>query len=712
MGVATSRERALAVLGAVVLLAAFTWLMWRPSAVPPPATGHIDAPPNILLITLDTTRADRLGSYGYAGAATPNLDRLASEGVRFARALSPVPLTLPAHASLLTGRQPFTHGVRNNGHFTLPGDVPTLASVLSTRGYDTAAFVSSFVLDRQFGLATGFTHYDAMLDEARPGASVSLELERRGDRTVAAAAAWLADRSRQARRPYFLWVHLYDPHEPYAAPSPFRERFAGRDYDGEVAFADALVGELLEASGYASAAPPLVVVAGDHGESLGEHGESTHGLFVYDETQRVPLIVTWPRVLRPRVVETPVRLLDVGPTVADLVAAPALDGAEGRSLRPLLDGAGAGDEAEVAYAETYFPQFFMRWAPLRAVEAGRWKYIDAPEPELYDLNADPGEERNLARTERARAAALKRVLDGMTGTGAGRLAATPLSDDARERLASLGYLSSASPRAAAAPSESLPDPKRMVALYERLLAANRALAEGNAADAARLAREVLAADANNPYARLIQGRAALAVGRFREAVTALKAYVAHVPASADAHHWMALAYLRLGDRALALAEEDAALAIDPGHTGAVSLRAGLLFSTGKRKEGIRALREAAAHSPGNTTLRLELADLLTDARQFVDAEAEFRRVLALRPRDARALLGLALVLGATGRTADALEPLDQAVAIDPRDEEARFARAEILEQLGKLEAARVEYAWVVAQATRPDLRRIAKEKIR
>jgi arylsulfatase A-like enzyme len=294
--------------------------MWRPSAVQPPVAGHIDTPPNILLITLDTTRADRLGSYGYAGAATPNLDRLASEGVRFARALSPVPLTLPAHATLLTGRQPFTHGVRNNGHFTLPEDVPTLASVLSTRGYDTAAFVSSFVLDRQFGLATGFTHYDATLDEARPGAAVSLELERRGDRTVAAARAWLADRARQAQRPYFLWVHLYDPHEPYAAPSPYRERFAGRDYDGEVAFADALVGELLEASGYASGAPPLVVVASDHGESLGEHGESTHGLFVYDETQRVPLIVTWPRVLSPRVVETPVRLLDVAPTVADLAA--------------------------------------------------------------------------------------------------------------------------------------------------------------------------------------------------------------------------------------------------------------------------------------------------------------------------------------------------------------------------------------------------------
>ena len=345
----------------------------RPPAVLPPAT------PDVLLITLDTTRADRLGSYGYAGAATPNLDRLAADGVRFERALSPVPLTLPAHASLLTGRQPFTHGVRNNGHFVLPAEVPTLAAALAARGYETAAFVSSFVLDRQFGLARGFAHYDDQLDQAPPGPAASLELERRGDRTVAAARAWLAGTARQnSRRPYFLWVHLYSAHDPYVPPSPFRERFADRPYDGEVAFDDAVVGELLDATGYGAARGPLVVVAGDHGESLGDHGESTHGLFVYDSALRVPLILAWPGVVAPAVATPSVGLVDVAPTILDLAGANALAGAEGRSLRSLVRGDGLADDSPPVYAESYFPQYFMQWSPLRAIEAGRWKFIDAP----------------------------------------------------------------------------------------------------------------------------------------------------------------------------------------------------------------------------------------------------------------------------------------------------------------------------------------------
>lgn len=679
-------------------------------ATPAPRARSSTTPPSVVLITLDTTRADRIGSYGYANAATPNLDRLAGDGVRFERALSPAPLTLPAHASLMTGRQPFSHGVRNNGHFVLPDDVPTLASIFAARGYDTAAFVSSFVLDRQFGLARGFAHYDDALDEAPGGTATPLESERRGDRTLAAAEGWLRGAARgPGGRPYFLWVHLYDPHEPYAPPSPIREQFAGRPYDGEIAFDDALIGQLLTASGYGTGESPLVVVAGDHGESLGEHGESTHGLFVYEAVLRVPLIVSWPGVLAPGVVARPVRLVDLAPTLADLAGAGVIEGAEGESLRPLLSGKEAVDEPPPAYAETYFPQYFMQWAPLRAVEAGRWKYIDAPEPELYDVQADRAEQRNLAGEEPARAASLKRALEGMTGAGRGRQAATPLSAEARERLASLGYLSAATPKPAAS-AAALPDPKRMVPLYALLLRGNRALAEGDAATAATLAREVLAKDRGNAFAQLVLGRASLANGHDQAAIDALKAYVAAVPGSADAHHWMALAYLRLDDRARALAEEEAALAIDPRLHAALALKAGLLFSSGRRDEGLQVLRDAVQREPENMTMRLELADLLTDARRFADAEVEYRRVLAARPRDGRALLGLGLLLGATGRTAAALDPLNQAVAADPRHTEARFARAEILENLGRLTEARADFARVAVEAERPDLRRVAAAK--
>ncbi len=684
------------------MLGGMVWLpRSRQPAILPPAT------PDMLLITLDTTRADRLGSYGYAGAATPNLDRLAADGVRFERALSPVPLTLPAHASLLTGRQPFTHGVRNNGHFVLPAEVPTLAAVLAARGYDTAAFVSSFVLDRQFGLARGFAHYDDRLDETPPGPAASLELERRGDHTVAAARAWLAGAPRQgSTRPYFLWVHLYGAHDPYLPPSPFRERFADRLYDGEIAFDDAVVGELLDATGYGAADGPLVVVAGDHGESLGEHGESTHGLFVYDATLRVPLIVAWPGVVAPAVATPAVGLVDVAPTILDLAGAGALAGAEGQSLRAVMRG-GSMDGSPAVYAETYFPQFFMQWAPLRAIEAGRWKYIDAPEPELYDLRGDPAEQTNLVAREPARVASLKRVLDGLTGAGAGRRASTPLTAEARERLASLGYLSAAAPSSPPTGGARLPDPKRMVGLFEQLLDGNRALARGDAGEAARIARAVLAKDSTNAFARLLLGRAALGAGRHREAIAAFKTYLAKVPGSADAHHWIALAALRMGDRVQALAEEEAALVIDPRHTAAVSIKAGLLFSSGRQDEGLQVLRAAVERDTANPALRTELADLLTDAGRYGDAEGEYRRVLATRPRDGRALLGLGLVLSATGRAEAASEPLNQAVDADPRNDEARFARAEVSERLGRIVAARSDYDWVATNSDRPDLRRAA-----
>jgi choline-sulfatase len=716
-GAAVHGRRAL-VLGLAALLAVGGGLAWYVGGTgtgagggPSGATTPTRAP-DILLITLDTTRADRLGSYGYGAAATPHLDRLAREGVRFERALSPVPLTLPAHASLMTSRDPFRHGVRNNGHFVLPDDVPTLAEALAARGYDTAAFVSSFVLDRQFGLARGFGHYDDALDDPVPGQFVSLELERRGDRTVAAARAWLGEAARRdAGRPYFVWVHLYDAHEPYAPPSPFRERFEGRPYDGELAFQDAVVGELLEATGFGGAASPLVVVAGDHGESLGEHGESTHGLFVYDGVLRVPLIVAWPPRVRPATVSTPVRLVDLAPTILDLAGGPGLDGADGLTLRGLLEGRGRADEPAPAYAETYFPEFFMQWAPLRALHAGRWKYIDAPEPELYDLTADPAEQVNLAARELARAATMKRALEGTVGAGRGRLASTPISGEARERLTSLGYLSAAAPQPADAAGHR-PDPKRMLPLYERLLEGNRQLGIGAAPRAARLAREVLAQDAGNAFAQLLLGRAALAGGQPSDAIAALTAYLAVVPGSADAHHWMALAHLQLGDRARALAEEEAALVLDPRHTAALGLKAGLLFSSGRRDEALRLLVEASARDAANVSLRLELADLLTDAGRYQEAETAFRAVLDRRPRDARALVGHGLALGALGRPGEALAAFTSAVEADPRHVEARFGRGEVLEQLGRLDEARADFSFVATSAERSDLRRVAAEKLK
>jgi choline-sulfatase len=676
------------------------------------------------MVTLDTTRADRLGSYGFAQASTPHLDRLASEGVRFERALSPVPLTLPAHASVMTGRNPYSHGVRNNGHFTLPADVPTLAEQFRAAGYDTAAFVSSFVLDRQFGLVRGFDRYDDTLDpvSASSAAVAPVDLERRGDRTVQAALTWLADRAATpagnppaavsdrprapAARPYFLWVHLYDPHEPYAAPVSFASRFPGAPYDAEVAFVDAAVGELVAGvrSGSPAGSAPLVVVAGDHGESLGDHGESAHGLFVYESAIRVPLIAWWPGRLTPRVVRPHVRLIDVAPTVLAWAGLAAPAGVDGRDVSPLARGETL--PPATAYAETYFPEFFMGWSPLRAIDDGRWKYINSPEPELYDVVADPREIVNRFDNEAATARSLRRQLEEAV-RAADRAATTTLSTDAQRKLAALGYVSIPPTRAGGVP----PAPARMVGLFERLTGGNRALAEGRASEAARIARAVLREDPDTPFAHLLLGRALLATGDPQGATRALATYLQFVPTSADAHHWQALAALQLGDRARALAEEEAALAIDARHAQAIALRAGLLFSSGKRDEGLAALAAAVDGQASNVGLRVDYADLLADAGRVVDAETEYRRALDARPVDLRARAGLGMLLAKMGRLDDAIAALTLALDTDPRHEEARIERAAAYARAGRAAESRADLERLMGPEVRPDIRRAAQREL-
>ncbi len=302
--------------------------------------------PNILLITLDTTRADHLGAYGNVAAQTPTFDRFASEGVLFERAVSVAPITLPAHVSLLSGRYPFAHGVRNNGNFRVADDVPTLATVLHDRGYRTAAFVSAFVLDRRSGLSRGFDEYDDRFD-AGGGRTPDDEIERRGDRTGQLAEKWVATQVGGPgpgvdRPPFFVWLHLYDPHDPYLPPAPFAERFRDHPYDGEIAFDDAVVGSIIDRlKRLGAASTTIVALVGDHGESLGEHGEDTHAMFVYEAALHVPMMVWWPGHLAPVRVSPLVRGIDLAPTLLDLAGMPALAGAQGQTLlRPTGTGVG------------------------------------------------------------------------------------------------------------------------------------------------------------------------------------------------------------------------------------------------------------------------------------------------------------------------------------------------------------------------------------
>jgi choline-sulfatase len=637
--------------------------------------------PNILLITLDTTRADHLGAYGHVAAQTPTLDRLAAEGVLFDRAVSVAPITLPAHVSLLTGRYPFAHGVRNNGNFRVADDVPTLATALHDRGYRTAAFVSAFVLDRRSGLSRGFDEYDDRFD-ASGGRTQDDELERRGDRTGQLAENWIATQVGGAggkgdRPPFFVWLHLYDPHDPYTPPGPFAERFRDHPYDGEIAFDDAVVGSIvarLIRLGVASTT--IVAVVGDHGESLGEHDEATHAMFVYETVLRVPMLVWWPGHLTPVRVSPLVRGIDLAPTLLDLAGMPPLPGAQGRTLLPLVRG--GRQEPASAYSETYFPLFFMNWAALRSIQDDRWKFIDAPEAELYDLASDPHERSNLAARDPARAAALRRALDSVSGTGAGAMTTAKPDRDAIEKLAALGYIGATSVSTVPSGGSTRPDPKAKIGVFNRLRGANNAATHGRSVEAEATARAVLEGDSQNAFAVLILAQAQMQQGRCPDAIASYRRYAALVPTSADAHYWIAICAARQGRSGLALDESSAALALDPPYARARLLRAGLLTESGRLDE----------------------------------AASDYQQVIDQQPSNADAHSGYAVLLAARNEPARAIAEFERALAIRSDLDEVRLALAGLLERTGRAQDARVEYQRLAdGRGTGQEIRRTALRRL-
>ena len=663
-------------------------------------------------MTLDTTRADRLGAYGYKGARTRHLDRLASEGVRFERALSPAPITLPAHASIFTGLYPPAHGVRNNGNFYLGERFETLATVLRRQGYRTAAFVSSFILDRRYGLARGFEVYDDAMQGAQPQI-IALEAERRGDRTALLLSQWLERYAAAPGAPFFAWLHLYDPHEPYRPPPPFREMFKGAAYDGEIAFDDAIVASILDKLGQLGLREhTLVAVIGDHGESLGDHGEETHSMFVYESAIRVPFLL-WRPGLVPAglVVQEPVRAIDLAPTVLDLLGAPPLPRSDGRSLVPLLEGRGAGSPPP-AYAETYLPQFYMNWSPLRAISDQRFKLIDAPKPELYDLRNDPGEERNLYAERPETARALRRGLDVITGGSEGAMSVGALDREAMEKLAALGYVGAGAEAAPVGPGQARADPKDVIAVFNRLRRANTAVRDRRFAEALPVVRQVLKDDPRNAFARVVMGSAHMGMDQYPEAIRWFRKYLELVPTSAYAHHWLAVCYLKMGDRDNALREAAAALAIDPRFTDARIIRGGILATRGDYDGAIAELRTAVTTDPAKIMLRLDLAKVLAEAGHVADAETEYRALLGLQPDDPSALIGLGVLQAKTGALEDAARTLRRALEVAPRQDGARYDLGQVLEKQGRGDQARVEYRSLAEGAqTAPEVRDAARRRL-
>jgi arylsulfatase A-like enzyme len=548
---------------AVLVLIAASAACARPA---PPA----DVPPSVLLVTIDTLRADRLGCYGDRAAKTPHADALARAGVLFEAAYTPVPLTLPAHATILTGLLPPAHGVRGNGAFALGPRPPTLAEALSARGRRTGAFVGAFPLAARFGLARGFERYDDAVEKA-PGVHFEFA-ERRAGAVVAAATAWLSE----TPGPVFAWVHLFDPHAPYDPPPPFGG--TGDPYRGEIAAADAALGTLLQAWD-ARPEPSVVALTADHGEAFGEHGEESHGLFVYDTTLRVPLILRGAGLPAGRRIAQPVGLADVAATLLDLAG--GAGSFPGRSLREVMEGRAP---PAPLYAETQAPRLDFGWSELVAWREGGAKYIRAPRPELYDLHADPAETNDLARRHPERVARLEGSLAAAVAAMGEAQAGARADPEAVERLRSLGYVMGPGGRGSGA------DPKDRLEVARRIAQAAGPFADLE--DAVRAYRELARLDPANPLVNLRLADALLRAGRPREAVPFFQKVVAGGPRTADAHVGLATAWAafdRLGDARRVLEE---ARQLDPAN-GQVHFNLGEIARVeGAREEARRSYERA------------------------------------------------------------------------------------------------------------------------
>jgi arylsulfatase A-like enzyme/Flp pilus assembly protein TadD len=661
---------------------------------------------DLLLVTLDTVRADRLGAYGYGLAQTPAFDKLAREGVRFDNAVAAAPLTLPSHATILTGRLPVRHGLRRNGAGRLPHSVETLATRVQAAGYRTGAFVGSFVLARRYGLDQGFAVYDDELPrDARAAGSVA---ERPGAQVVDHALAWLAEAQ---GRPSFAWVHLYDAHAPYEPPDPFRARHPD-PYDGEIAGVDAQLARLvgaIEASGRAERS--VVAVVADHGESLGDHGELTHGLLLYEPALRVPLVIRAPGLLAAgRSVREPLSLADLAPTLAGLLGLSFGEGSDGRDLsRPLTRGL-EPPPAEV-YAETEYPRSFG-WAPQACLRRAGLKYVEGPRRELYDLAADPREASNRAAFD-PRIVELER---GLAELRRAAVSAAPVAEDAvaRERLASLGYVGVEAGRSphAGPDARALPDPKDRVHLFVRFERASAALHAGQLEAATAAFEALVAEDRDSPVfrgylaeSRRRRGEHALAAALYREAVAA-------APDDPDVRYNLALTLHEAGHATEAVAELERVLRLDPMRPEAENALGIARLAGGDTAGALAAFDRAARLDPRDARVHNNRGNLLRRLGRAVDAERAYRQAAQLSPTYPDPLNGLGVLLVEQDRDREALPFFERALAADASFHEARLNRAIALDAIDDARAAEAYREFRAASLSDPafaEQRRIAGE---
>ncbi|HVN81367.1 MAG TPA: sulfatase-like hydrolase/transferase [Terriglobia bacterium] len=593
---------------------------------------------NVLLITVDTLRADYLSCYGGKIVPTSNMDALASRGVRFAQAFAQVPLTAPSHACILTGTYPPVHKLRDNGGFILDSGVPTLASITQQAGFETAAFVAAAVLDHYYGLNRGFNSYiDEMTTKRGKGALPGVVPEVRAEIITGRALNWLDTQlqrgvGRTPMQNFFLWVHYYDPHFPYDPPAPYRTRYAKNLYGGEVAYADAQVGVLLK--GLADRGlqeRTLVVLMGDHGESLGEHGEYTHGVFLYDSTLHIPLIMAGPGLAPKRVITQQLRTIDIMPTIVQWLGLSPGDKAQGVSIVPALTQ-GKVMPTTFAYSETIYPKTNLGWSELRAVRTPEYKLIQAPTPELYQLETDPGESRNVTHQYSEEVAQLQKKIQEVRGADSaqGILERQPISSETLRQLQSLGYATAGAGRDLRL-DMSGPDPKDRVQVLEIIERSSRMINQHHYRSALPLLQGAVHSDPTNPFLYHLLGLCLQQLGQFQQAVQIFQQAIANKVDTDQMQAELGNSYLQLGDL----------------------------------QRAVDAMETAAGMNMADLQNLTNLATLYLQLRRPADAERTLRAILAEDDRYAEAYNLLGTLEIQRGQAELARGHFEKAVEYDP-----------------------------------------------
>lgn len=594
-------------------------------------------------------------------ASTPHLDALAGRGVLFANATVQAPLTLPSHASIMTGKYPPVHGFRDMEGFALDKSHATLASLARAGGFATAAFLGSAVLAREFGLANGFDQYDDDMGGSATHNEPAMMTERRGAVVTDRALAWL--RSNRQRR-FFLWAHYFDPHAPYDPPEPYKRAYAQDPYSGEIGYTDEQVGRMLqglEQLGLAS--NTMVAVLADHGESLGEHGEATHGVFLYDATLHVPFLLAGPQVPRGKVVHEQVRSIDALPTLLAYAGMASAPGIQGVNLRPLIESGGSGNAA-YSYSETLYPRTYMGWSELAAMRSKGWKLIVAPRPELYDLSKDPGESHNLITAYPAEADQLRKKITELEQVRPPTVAPNPTDSRTRRQLESLGYVSGGTSRHAQL-GTSAPDPKDRVQVLDLLTQAEVLLNRKQYPQVTRLMEQALRLDPTNPRCHLSLAMAYEQMGQYPRAIDVFQHALRLKIETDKIYSRLGIDYLRLGQLEKAVEAMEQASAINPAELNNLHNLGMAYFQLGRVDDAERVFRAMVARDERYAAAHNGLGLVAMQKGQPEAARRAFERAVEVDPEEVKSVLDLGILYQETGNREQAIHYLEKFISKAP-----------------------------------------------